>query len=784
MTRISRTILHGLLLLSTLLVLFPARADLVIQEGYASGKLAPQTDRLCDLSGQLTLDEVRQRAFTPDRQPEISLGFRQPACWFHTRLSNQRAGGADLILSSDFNIIDRLELFVVGPDGRLLDRQLSGDAVAYDIRPLKIRTLAFPLSLPAGETRDIYLRAETTSTLYLPLRLSDRRVFVETAMFTDAVIGMFYGIALGLLLYHLVLWLMNRDRMQAWYLSYVFFTFCFFSMEQGSLFRFWPHAPAWNNAFLYSASFLMLATALMFSRRYLQTGEYPRLHRALAAVATVFALLAVVHPGLPAGLIAPFNSVCGLATISGIMLLGVLRWQQGHAEARLFLIAWGLLLLTGSIFIVMLNLGIPGISSLILCAQAAFAAQQILLSIGLAQQVRLLEERSAAREQESRLARAESAAKSEFLARMSHEIRTPLNAMLGVTQLMDAGGADPARREQLGILRSSGEQLMNIINDILDYSKIASGKLELEQVPFHLPSLLQETADLFALQARQKELDFEIRYDPALPAWVHGDPTRFRQILLNLLGNAVKFTESGGISLRVEVFNTDQANQALCRFLVEDSGIGMTPEQVGHLFSSFRQADASITRRYGGTGLGLAISKQLADLMQADLAVKSTPGQGSVFALSLTFPVISQPAASPGNPAPGRLPEQLRVLVCEDNTVNQTIISAMLTRLGVSRFRLCATGAEALEVLTADHDSWDLVLMDCEMPVMDGLTAVRELRLWEQQQRRPRKPVVALTAHVMPQYRERCREAGMDSYMAKPIVLADLERHLQHPVDP
>ncbi|HEX5359560.1 MAG TPA: response regulator, partial [Fluviicoccus sp.] len=166
------------------------------------------------------------------------------------------------------------------------------------------------------------------------------------------------------------------------------------------------------------------------------------------------------------------------------------------------------------------------------------------------------------------------------------------------------------------------------------------------------------------------------------------------------------------------------------------------------------------------------------------LAVKSTPGQGSVFALSLTFPVISQPAASPGNPAPGRLPEQLRVLVCEDNTVNQTIISAMLTRLGVSRFRLCATGAEALDVLTAEHDDWDLVLMDCEMPVMDGLTAVRELRLWEQQHRRPRKPVVALTAHVMPQYRERCREAGMDSYMAKPIVLADLERHLQHPVDP
>ncbi|HEX5277135.1 MAG TPA: 7TM diverse intracellular signaling domain-containing protein [Fluviicoccus sp.] len=784
MTRISRTILHGLLLLAMLLVLPPARAELVIRDGYASGKLAPHTDRLCDPTGKLQLDDVRRQAFTPDRQPEISLGFRQPPCWFHTRLTNLGAAGTDLVLSTDFNIIDRLELFVVRPDGQQLDRQLVGDAVAYDNRLLKIRTLAFPLAIPAGESRDIYLRAETTSTLYLPLRLSDHRVFLETALFTDAVIGMFYGIALGLLLYHLVLWLMNRDRMQAWYLSYVFFTLCFFSMEQGSLFRFWPQASAWNNAFLYSASFLMLATALMFSRRYLETAEYPRLHRFLAAVAAVFTLLAIIHPWFPAGWVAPFNSVCGLATIGGIMLLGVLRWQQGHAEARLFLIAWGLLLLTGSIFIVMLNLGVPGISSLILCAQAAFAAQQILLSIGLAQQVRLLEERSAAREQESRLARAESAAKSEFLARMSHEIRTPLNAMLGVTQLMDADTADTARREQLGILRSSGEQLMNIINDILDYSRIASGKLELEVIPFHLPSLLQETADLFALQARQKELDFETRFDPALPAWVHGDPTRFRQILLNLLGNAVKFTESGNVSLRVEVFDTDQADQVLCRFLIEDTGIGMTPKQLGNLFSSFRQADASITRRYGGTGLGLAISKQLADLMQADLAVRSTPGKGSVFALSLAFPVIHEPATATRNSSPTRLPEQLRVLVCEDNTVNQTIISAMLARLGVSGFRLCATGAEALDLLKAGHDNWDLVLMDCEMPVMDGLTAVRELRLWEQQHRLPRMPVVALTAHVMPQYRERCREAGMDGYMAKPVVLADLERHLRHPLDP
>ncbi|RZU47071.1 hypothetical protein EV700_1462 [Fluviicoccus keumensis] len=783
MTRISRTILHCLLLLSTLLVMLPARADLVIGDGYTSGKLAPHTDRLCDPSGRLTLDAVRRLAFQPDRQPEISLGFRQPACWFHTRLSNRRADGADLILSSDFNIIDRLEMYVVGPDGRLLDRQLSGDAVAYDVRSLKTRTLAFPLTLPAGESRDIYLRAETTSTLYLPLRLSDSRVFLETAMFTDAVIGLFYGIALGLLFYHLVLWLMNRDRMQAWYLSYVFFTFCFFSMEQGSLFRFWPHAPAWNNAFLYTASFLMLATALMFSRRYLGTAEYPRLHRGLAAIAAIFTLLAVIHPWLAGGWIAPFNSVCALATISGVMLLGVLRWQQGRAEARLFLIAWGLLLLTGSIFIVMLNLGIPGISSLILCAQAAFAAQQILLSIGLAQQVRLLEARNAAQEQENRSAKAESAAKSEFLARMSHEIRTPLNAMLGVSQLMIGREHDPARQEQLDILRSSGEQLLNIVNDILDYSKITAGKLELERLPFHLPSLLKETADLFAMQARQKELAFHTRYDPALPEWVLGDPTRFRQILFNLLGNAVKFTESGQVSLTVEWFQDQEPRQALCRFLIEDTGIGMSPEEISRLFTSFRQADASITRRYGGAGLGLAISKQLADLMQAQLEVKSTPGKGSVFVLNLTLPVVPEPAPSSRSGLAAGLPEDLCVLVCEDNTVNRTIISAMLTRLGVRRFELCTNGSDALTLMTERHNEWDLVLMDCEMPVMDGLSAVRALRKWERELDRPHLPVVALTAHVMPEYRQRCRDAGMDSYLAKPVVLMELERHLRHPVD-
>lgn len=770
---------RGWLLAWLLFTAWTAHAlTLPVENAIRPTALAPYTTYLCDPGGTLTLADIRQRPLQPLGRKEISFGFRQPPCWFHVRLSNTGNAQAERILSADFNIIDRIDLYRTDPNGRVLAHLRNGDTVPWTERALQTRMLAFPVSIAAGTT-DLYLRVETNSTLFLPLKLSTLPEYLQLTALTEVIIGLVYGIAIGLLLYHLVLWLLNRNRTQAWYLSYVFFTLCFFAMEQGSLFPLWPMATGWNNAFLYSASFLMLATALMFSRSYLSTADRPRLHRLVTGLAFAYTLLALLHPLADTAFIAPLNAACGLLTILGVMALGLWRWRQGQAQARLFLLSWGLLLIVGVIFIAMLNLGVPGISSVILAAQAAFAAQQILLSVGLAERVKTLEAESAAREQESRLARAESAAKSEFLARMSHEIRTPLNAILGVSQLLEDSGAHAAQQEKLGILRHSGEQLLSIINDILDYSKVVSGKLALEKITFHLPSLLEDTARLFTLEAARKQLEFRYTAHPDLPEWIHDDPTRLRQILFNLLGNAVKFTESGHIGLRTECFALPDEEGILCRFLVEDTGIGMSREQVVGLFNSFHQADVSISRRYGGTGLGLAISRQLAGLMQATLEVKSEPGRGSLFVLNVTLHPTAPPADAPASGQASPVAGDRRILVCEDNAVNQTIITAMLDRLGYHRYRVIANGRDALDELTARHDHWDLVLMDCEMPEMDGLTAVRELRAWELQQAQPRLPVIALTAHVMPEYRQRCRDAGMDGYLAKPVLLAELDRQLR-----
>lgn len=743
------------------------------------GRLSPYVAQHCDPGGQLDLAAVRRLPFQPLHQTEISRGFRQPPCWFRFRVLNPDGEPARLILHADFNILDRLDLYQTDEAGQLLSRQRIGDAEPWGNRALPSRILAFPVTLPPVSEQEFFLRVETDSTFYVPLRLSRELDFAAATGLNEGLIGLIYGIAVGLLLYHLVLWLLSRDRTHGWYLAYVFFTLAFFLFEQGSLFRFWPDWPRWNNLALYSASFLMLASALMFSRSYLGTADRPRLHRILPGIAAVFLTLALLHPLLDTAWVAPANSVCGLFSILGLMVLGVARLRQGHREARLFLLSWGLLLGVGSLFIVMLNLGVPGIGSAILAAQAAFAAQQILLAIGMALRLRELQAESAAREQESRLARAESAAKSEFLARMSHEIRTPLNAMLGVAQLLEHDGEAEQRRGQLALLRQSGDQLLNIINDILDFSKIGSGRLELESVVFDLPALLAETGGLFRLQAGQKGLEFRMDCPADLPRWVRGDPTRLRQILFNLLGNAVKFTPTGHVSLRVEAFHEPDEPRVLCRFLVEDSGIGMDEAQVSRLFTAFHQADVSISRRYGGTGLGLAISKELADRMQAVLEVKSQPGQGSVFVLNLSLPLAAAPEAPPFPPVFPAVDRRRRLLVCEDNLVNQTIISAMLTRLGYPDHRLLADGKSALDALTGSHDNWDLVLMDCEMPGMDGLTVVQQLRTWETGRDVKRLPVIALTAHVMPEYRIRCAEAGMDGYLSKPLLLADLERLLR-----
>ncbi|MEJ2818084.1 ATP-binding protein [Caulobacter sp. CCG-8] len=370
--------------------------------------------------------------------------------------------------------------------------------------------------------------------------------------------------------------------------------------------------------------------------------------------------------------------------------------------------------------------------------------------------------RVSALEAAERAAMSASAAKSVFLATMSHELRTPMNGVLGMARALTAGPLDRQQARQVDMLIRSGEGLMTILNDVLDVSKIEAGKLELEVLAFDLRDLVDEVAGLWAEAATAKDVRLTSVVDPLAPTWVSGDPTRLRQVLTNLISNALKFTASGAVTLRV-----GPAGAAFQEIQVVDTGIGMSAEQQARLFQAFSQADASITRRFGGTGLGLAICKQLTELMGGAITVRSAPGQGSAFTLALPLPAVAAPEVAPSAPCEGIA--GLRLLVADDNHINQLVARTILEAAG-ARVEVADNGRQALQRL-GEH-AYDAVLMDVHMPDMDGLEALRRVRAGAAGA--GDIPVIALTADVMHGDEGDLLACGFDAVQAKPIQPAAL----------
>ncbi|HEY4302901.1 MAG TPA: ATP-binding protein [Gemmatimonadaceae bacterium] len=368
-----------------------------------------------------------------------------------------------------------------------------------------------------------------------------------------------------------------------------------------------------------------------------------------------------------------------------------------------------------------------------------------------------------------------SEAKSLFLATMSHELRTPLHGVIGMLRLLGGDNLTEEQHGHLDVVRQSADALLQLLNDLLDYSKIEAGKLTLESTDFEPVALARDVVSLMSAKAAQRGIALNISTGAALPGRVGGDAARIRQVLLNLVDNAVKFTERGSVELRLEC-SYDGENGNSIRFSVADTGIGMSTDQARRIFQPFTQADESTTRRFGGTGLGLAICRDLVAMMGGDLAVDTAPGRGSKFQFTLPFAAAAgQPAVAVEKPLTKKVATG-RVLVVDDHVINRLVAEATLTNYGCT-VRTAMGGAEALEILASEQI--DLVFMDCRMPEMDGFEATRRLRLREQNSRH-RTPVVALTAGASVAERERCKAADMDDFLAKPLAEDELLRVLNH----
>jgi PAS domain S-box-containing protein len=372
--------------------------------------------------------------------------------------------------------------------------------------------------------------------------------------------------------------------------------------------------------------------------------------------------------------------------------------------------------------------------------------------------------------------------KNEFVSMVSHELRTPMNGVIGMTDLLLRGELGSDEREYAEAVRHSGEALLAIIDDILDLSKIEAGRFELDPGSVRVSGVVGDVITLLAEPARRKALELACEVDPTVPAELGGDPNRLRQVLLNLVGNAIKFTHAGEVVVRVDTAGETPTAVTL-RFTVRDTGIGIDPEARGRLFQVFSQADASMTRRYGGTGLGLVISKRLAELMGGEIGFESEPGHGSTFWFTAQFTRQARDRPSPAVPAPSDAPGAVapsvaqRVLLVEDVPINQKVAAAILRGIGYA-VDMASTGREALAALDRAADgAYVAVLMDCQMPEMDGFEATAEIRRREAV-RQP-IPIIAMTASAMRGDRERCLEAGMDDYLAKPLRVETVETVLR-----
>ncbi|BDT59375.1 hypothetical protein MasN3_28690 [Massilia varians] len=763
-----RTLCTLLALCLSLLATLPAHAatvvltrDLERADAWPALSILRDPDGSLDAAGAL----AREREFAAPGTAYGTLGMQPGTTWVRIPVSVAPDAAEGWIMQIDFALLDEVDVHLAGPRG--LRRVASMGRMQVPAGDsLKARAPSAVLRFAQGGEYTVLLRVASQGPKILPISFLRPHALLSDALGEQILQGLLHGLRITLFLYAIAQWLSLREPLFGKYAlqagGVTVYSACWFGTAGQYL---WP-----GNAWLLEhgaglASILASCGAYLFVEQSLARPGRDRIFSRLMKL--LAGLCLVTAAGFALGLIDHRRLVLIVGTLGILPMLcglpGALRRARaGDPVGGYFLVGWGVAFAAAFVTAQLINGKLP----------ANFWTMHALVfgsTFDMLVFMRILGLRTKAMQTAMLRAEESTRMKSEFLANMSHEIRTPMNAIIGMSRLALTRDPSPALRNYLDKILGASEHLMGVINGILDFSRIEAGKLAIEKLPFALDDLLDQLASLIEVQLDAKGIELVFRVGSGVPQQLVGDPLRLGQILINLAGNAVKFTQQGKIVVAVEVESRGAQGVTLA-FSVTDTGIGMTLEQTTRLFQSFSQADNSTTRKYGGTGLGLSISRRLVELMGGEITVSSTPQAGSCFRFTVPLGLDAGDAhthAPRQGRAPGRaeLPrlDGARILLAEDNANNREVA---LDFMAAARMQVDVAfdGAEAVRMVLAGD--YDLVLMDIQMPELDGLGAAREIR---SHARLRALPIVAMTAHALPSDRALSRQAGMDDHVTKPI---------------